>query len=219
MHKYFCLWYEQLPGKTRLCHIREQQRHRSVFKSLPTQRFLLAHLSRRLIWWAYRIGTPPSYVVHTLLNIFSLETIRPVKVKFHMELLWDWGTKVCSNGHGHMTKLAAMPIYGKNLKKPSSVEPKGRWPWNLVCIIGCLITIKFAQMMALEWPWHILQEYQIWSLVLLYGTKVKQWIFPKLLSSTVLFLGRSIAPFTYVQVWWPSKVKEVCHVGRTCKNR
>ena len=27
------------------------------------------------------------------------------------------GTKVCSNGPGHMTKVAAMPIYGKNLKK------------------------------------------------------------------------------------------------------
>ena len=34
-----------------------------------------------------------------------------------MELLWDWGTEVCSNGPGHTTKMAAMPIYGKNLKK------------------------------------------------------------------------------------------------------
>ena len=29
---------------------------------------------------------------------------------------WDGGTKVCSNCPGHMTKMAAMPIYGKNLK-------------------------------------------------------------------------------------------------------
>ena len=34
-----------------------------------------------------------------------------------MELLWDGGTKVCSNVPGHMTKMSAMPIYGKNLKK------------------------------------------------------------------------------------------------------
>ena len=34
-----------------------------------------------------------------------------------MELLWDGGTKICSNGPGHMTKVAAVPIYGKNLKK------------------------------------------------------------------------------------------------------
>ena len=27
------------------------------------------------------------------------------------------GTKVCSNGPGHMTRVAAMPIYGKNHKK------------------------------------------------------------------------------------------------------
>ena len=38
---------------------------------------------------------------------------------------WDGGTKVCSNGHGHMIKMATMPIYGKNLKKSSSLEPKG----------------------------------------------------------------------------------------------
>ena len=34
------------------------------------------------------------------------------------------GIKVPSNGHGHMTKMATMPIYGKNLKKSSSLEPK-----------------------------------------------------------------------------------------------
>ena len=59
-------------------------------------------------------------------NIFSSETTGPMKVKFHMELLWDGGTKVCSNSPGHMTKMSAMPIYGKNLKKSSSLEPKGR---------------------------------------------------------------------------------------------
>ena len=121
----------------------------------------LAHLSRRLIWWACRIGRPPSSVVvrrrHSL-NIFSSETTRLVKVKFHMELLWDRGTKVCSNDPDHMTRMAAMPIYGKNLKKSSSLEPKGRWPWNIVCIIRCPSTTKFAQMMTLGWPWHILQQ-------------------------------------------------------------
>ena len=50
----------------------------------------------------------------------------PIEAKFHMESPWDGGTKVCSNGPGHMTKMAAMPIYGKNPKKSSSPEPKGR---------------------------------------------------------------------------------------------
>ena len=34
-----------------------------------------------------------------------------------MELLWVGGTKVGSNGPGHMTRVAGMAIYGKNLKK------------------------------------------------------------------------------------------------------
>ena len=32
-----------------------------------------------------------------------------------MEPPWDGGTKVYSNGPGHLTKMAAMAIYGKNL--------------------------------------------------------------------------------------------------------
>ena len=36
----------------------------------------------------------------------------------------DGGTKICLNGPGHMTNMAAMPIYGKNMKNSSSLEPK-----------------------------------------------------------------------------------------------
>ena len=61
----------------------------------------------------------------TFSNIFSSETTGAVIVKFHMEPPGDRGTKVCSTGPGHMTKMAAMPIYGKNLKKSSPPEPKG----------------------------------------------------------------------------------------------
>ena len=60
-----------------------------------------------------------------------------------MESPWDWGTKVWSNGPGDMTKMAAMSIYDKNLKTSSSPESKGRWPWTLVCSIGCSNTTKF----------------------------------------------------------------------------
>ena len=48
-------------------------------------------------------------------NFFSLPTARPIETKFHVKPPWDRWTKVCSNGPGHMTKMAAMPIYGKNL--------------------------------------------------------------------------------------------------------
>ena len=53
--------------------------------------------------------------VSTFSNFFSLETTRPIEAKFHVEPPWDQGTKVFSNGPGHMTKMAAMPINGKNL--------------------------------------------------------------------------------------------------------
>ena len=49
------------------------------------------------------------------LNIFSSETALPIKAKFYMEPPKEGGTKVYINGPGHMTKMAAMPIYGKNL--------------------------------------------------------------------------------------------------------
>ena len=39
---------------------------------------------------------------------------------------WDTGTKIYSNGPDHMTSMATTPIYGKNLKFFSSLEPKGR---------------------------------------------------------------------------------------------
>ena len=52
----------------------------------------------------------------TSLNFFSLETARPIEAKFHVDHPWDGGTKICSNGQGHMTKMAPMPIYGKTIK-------------------------------------------------------------------------------------------------------
>ena len=58
--------------------------------------------------------------VSTFLNIFSETT------NFYVEPPWDEGTKVFSNGPGHMTKMAAVPIYSKNMKHSSSLERKGR---------------------------------------------------------------------------------------------
>ena len=61
--------------------------------------------------------------------IFFSETTGLIAVKFHVEPPWDGGTKVCSRDPDHMTKMAAMPIYGNTLKK-SSPEPMGRLPRN-----------------------------------------------------------------------------------------
>ena len=49
------------------------------------------------------------------LNIFSeSETALPMKAKFYVEPPWEGVTWICKNALGHMTKKAAMPIYGQN---------------------------------------------------------------------------------------------------------
>ena len=89
----------------------------------------LAHLSQRLI------GEPIVYPCSGVRrrrcrrcppfsNVFSSETAWPIKAKFYVEPPWEGGTKVYINGPDHMIKMAAMPMYGKNLKKASSPEPE-----------------------------------------------------------------------------------------------
>ena len=91
---------------------------------------ILAHLSQRLIGelTVYQCSgvrrrhcccccCPP------FSKVFS-ETAWPIKAKFYVEPPWNRGPKVYINGPGHMTKMAAMHIYGKNLKKSSSPEPE-----------------------------------------------------------------------------------------------
>ena len=59
----------------------------------------------------------------TFLNVISSETTGPIELNFHIKTLLDVGTKVCSNGPGHMTKMAVMPIYGK---KPFKIFSRTR---------------------------------------------------------------------------------------------
>ena len=87
------------------------------------------------------------------------------------------GMKIYNNELGHMTNMAGMPIYGKNLKKSSSSEAIDWWLWNLVCNIVYASTTKDVQIMTLDWPWSILRQGQIWSHRLLYGRKWKLCIF------------------------------------------
>ena len=79
---------------------------------------------------------PASVRPFTFSNVFSSETTWPIKAKFNVEPPWIGGKKVYINGPGHMTKMAARPIHGKNLQKSSSPEPAGRFSRNLVCSIG-----------------------------------------------------------------------------------
>ena len=80
-----------------------------------------------LIGWEGSVVRRPSVVrPSTISNDFSSETTEPIATKFHVQPLGPLGKKSCSNGLGHMTNMAAMPIYGKNLKKSSSPEPLDR---------------------------------------------------------------------------------------------
>ena len=72
------------------------------------------------------LSLPRDYirVYHIIFKHFFSETVWPINAKFHEEPPWELGNKVYINGTGHMTKMVAMPIYGKNLKKSSSPETK-----------------------------------------------------------------------------------------------
>ena len=47
--------------------------------------------------------------------------------------LWDGGTNVCSNGPGHVTKMAAIPVYGKT---PLKIFSETNRPMALIRCLG-----------------------------------------------------------------------------------
>ena len=76
-----------------------------------------SHLNEYLKLYEYQrsrslIDLGPNLPDLIFLKFFSSIITRPVEAKFHVEPPWDGGTKAYSNGPGHMTKMAAMPIYG-----------------------------------------------------------------------------------------------------------
>ena len=59
---------------------------------------------------------------------FFSETTGLISFKFHMQPSSKGGKKAYIFCPGHMTMMAAMPMYGKNLKKSSSPESLGQLP-------------------------------------------------------------------------------------------
>ena len=66
---------------------------------------------------------PSSLRPSTNSNDFSSNTTGPIATKFHIQPQGLLGKKNCSNGLGHMTNMAAMLIYGKNLKQENNSGP------------------------------------------------------------------------------------------------
>ena len=60
------------------------------------------------------IDLGPRLLRFIILVVFSLKNAKLIEAKFHLYPPWNGGRNVCSNGPGHMTYMAAMPIYGKN---------------------------------------------------------------------------------------------------------
>ena len=129
----------------------------------------------KVIFWPWSKVTQISKLKLVFLKNRSFGT------KIHMKAWGRIGMKIYTNELGHMTNMAAMPIYGKNLKKSSTPEPINPWPWNLVCSIMYGSTTKVVKIMTLGWLWPILCQGQIWSHRLLYWKKWKLFIFWKLL--------------------------------------
>ena len=98
-----------------------------------------------------------------------------------MESPWDGETKIYSNGPGHMTKMAAMPIYGNNLKKNFFSGTKR--PMTIKLGMQHQV-LKYYQTSSNEDPGLTDLFYgkdKFGPLCICMGIKVKQWIFQKLL--------------------------------------
>ena len=106
-------------------------------------------------WLTFALSAKVAHIVVPSIywNLVFSQTIGPIGLKFHVKNPYDKSAKIYTKYFGHMTKMAATPIYGKNLLKSSSPEPEGQWPWDLVCSIGDVESTKFVQMMILGWPW------------------------------------------------------------------
>ena len=114
----------------------------------------------------------PSFVMSSVRTpfskIFFSKTTRPIEAKFHVEPPWIGGTKVCSGNLGHMTKMAAMPIYSK---KPSKIFSGTKGPMTLG--LGMqhwgLGSIKVCSNDDLGLTLTYFMARSNWSLMLLYG--------------------------------------------------
>ena len=90
------------------------------------------------------IGVPSIYQ-----NIVFSQTIGPIELKFCLKTPYDKLAKIHTKHFGHMTKMTATPIYGKNPLKIFFSRTRSPMTWNLVCSIWVFWPTKFVQMMIL----------------------------------------------------------------------
>ena len=124
----------------------------------------LAHLSRRLIGelivyqWLRRPSVRPSVRPSSVVRQ-HFQTSSSLKLLGQLNSYFIW--RLLRMGERKFVQMVLVtwprwpprPYMVKTLKKSSSPEPEGRWPWDLVCSIGVVGPTKFVQIMILGWPW------------------------------------------------------------------
>ena len=122
-------------------------------------------------WWANSIPVTPASVVRPSVVRPSVvrrtssvvrqhfQTSSPLKLlgQFNSYFIW----RLLRMGEQKFVQIVLVtwprwpprPYMVKTIKKSSSPEPEGWWPWDLVCSIGVVGPTKFVQMMILGWPW------------------------------------------------------------------
>ena len=83
----------------------------------------------------------------TYSNVFSSEITGPIEAKISCGASLGRGNEFVQTVLVTWPRWPPCPYMVKTLKKSSSPEPKCRWPWILVCSIGCSSTTKIIQMM------------------------------------------------------------------------
>ena len=89
-------------------------------------------------FWTEGVCLPPTPGQYTCIllyysKIYFSKTAWPIKVKFYRNHVYLGGTYVFINKPGPMTKMAAMPIYGKKSSKYSSQGLLNLLQRNLTC--------------------------------------------------------------------------------------
>ena len=110
-------------------------------------------------WWANSIPVTPASVVRPSVVRQHFQTSSPLKLLGQLNSYFI--CRLLRMGERKFVQMALVtwprwpprPYMVKPLKKSSSPEPEGRWPWDLVCSIGVVGPTKFVQMMILGWPW------------------------------------------------------------------
>ena len=109
-------------------------------------------------WWANSIPVTPASVRPSVVSQ-HFQTSSSLKLLGQLNSYFIW--RLLRMGERKCVQMVLVtwprwpprPYMVKNLKKSSSPEPEGRWPWDLVCSIGVVGPTKFVQMMILGWPW------------------------------------------------------------------